>query len=75
MKRDFKEILEYLKKYIKIKNSVKGKVEHNQLMKEFSVKSQNLTNWISRNTIPYDVVLDHAPTNFYGGSWYVEFRK
>jgi len=60
MKRDFKEILEYLKKYIKIKNSVKGKVEHNQLMKEFSVKSQNLTNWISRNTIPYDVVLDYC---------------
>jgi len=60
MKRDFKAILEYLKKYIKIKKKVKTVVTHEILMGELKVKSQNLTNWKSRNTIPYRVVLDYC---------------
>ena len=58
MKRDFKGIFVYLKKYMGIKKSIKGKVTSKVVAEEFKVKEGRLAVWINRNSIPYEVVLD-----------------
>jgi len=60
VKRDFKEILECLKKYIKIKNSVKGNITLEMIYNELKMKSSVLRVRKLRNTIPYDVILDYC---------------
>jgi len=60
MKRDFKEILEYLKKYIKIKRSVKSSVTPEMVSKELKMKGSVLSVRTTRNTIPHDVILDYC---------------
>ena len=60
MKRDFKEILVALKKYIKVKKSVMI-VKNSAVAKELGCKNSGIvTMWEIRNSIPYEVILDYC---------------
>ncbi len=60
MKRDFKGILIYLKKYMRIKLS-KQVVKNVDVAKELGIKNANRVNlWENRNSTPHDVILAYC---------------
>ena len=60
MRRDFVGVLAALKKYIKVKKSL-NVVKNSVVGKELGLeKVGNVTMWESRNSIPYEVILDYC---------------
>ncbi len=67
MKRDYKAILLVIANRLKIRDSLKGDIndswlrDKNTLIANYlGCKASNLSVWKKRNSIPYEVILEHC---------------